>query len=66
MWHDLGSAVGLTGWLVMGLVMLAFWSTVVCGLWALFQFPWTTDRREPHTPNVGCASSSGAEPREPR
>lgn len=66
MWHDLGSAVGLTTWLAMGLVMIVFWGAVVVGLSALFYFPLTTDRREPDTRKAGRLSTSDAEPREPR
>lgn len=66
MWHDLGSAVGLAGWLAMGLAMIVFWGAVVVGVSALLYFPWTTDRRDPNAGKVARLSSPGAEPREPR
>lgn len=37
-WNDgTGYAMGWGGWLLMTLVMLAFWGLVVAGIWALFR-----------------------------
>jgi hypothetical protein len=55
MWHDLGTTVGWTGWLLMALVTIAFWAVVVVCLWVLFRFSWTTDRRK----QGGTPSSDG-------
>lgn len=65
MWSDFSGYVGWTGWLLVGLAMIAFWGGVIVALCALFQIPWPADRRHRSAPRGDFVPRDAAR-REPR
>ena len=66
-WYDHGSAVGWGGWLLMTLLMIAFWTAVVAGVIALWRAGHRQDRPVQDRGATGPAGPQGpAAPADPR